>query len=181
MFRPGKRSRGGGGGGFTSSKSTRPLTLFRPPPPQKVVVIISTGYSVQPPSSLSASFPFTSCYVFLFVCLFRFCFWRQAPVTQASLPWKSQSLLLPLEIHTGVWCHNAARMALQDESPDPVALVPLLVEGTERKLNGPDALCLMALGSQLVGGILHWSVALPYKPSARIQWSHLQEGGREGT
>ncbi|KAM7326413.1 hypothetical protein ACRRTK_014891 [Alexandromys fortis] len=46
-------------------------------------------------------------------------------------------------------------MALQDESPDPVALVPLLVEGTERKLNGPAALCLMALGSQLVGGILH--------------------------
>lgn len=74
-----------------------------------------------------------------------------------------------------------SQMVLQGESPDPVTLVPLLVEGTERKMNDPAALCLMALGSQFVGGILHWPLALPYKPSAGIQWRHLQEGCREGT
>lgn len=51
-----------------------------------------------------------------------------------------------------------SQMVLQGEPPDPVTLVPLLVEGTERKMNDPAALCLMALGSQFVGGILigHW-------------------------
>lgn len=105
---------------------------------------MSTSYSVQPPFSLSA-FHFLA-----MISFFHFCFWRQNLVAQLTLALNSQwSSCFHWEYRCVV--PYAARMVLYDESPGPVTLVPLLAEGTGRKMNDPAAWCLMALGSQLVG------------------------------